>query len=277
MWAGQSGGERPGGSDWRQTVTTLVGILSVLLVAAGLFYTNAANRAQQKLAEQGQITDRFGTAINQLGSGNLDVRLGGVYALERLMRDASADEANIIEVLSAYVRDHTGISATVSQATTSPAPPHPPTDVQAALTVLGRRPDPRSHVNIDLTWADITGADLTGADLARADLRDADLTGAYLRSADLTGAALRNANLTRAYLRFADLTGAYLRYDDLTDANLRSADLTGANLTGANLTGANLTGVNLTNARWPLNAPVPQGWIRDRDSGLLKRAGEGAQ
>lgn len=27
------------------------------------------------------ITDRFGTAINQLGSDNLDVRLGGVYGM----------------------------------------------------------------------------------------------------------------------------------------------------------------------------------------------------
>lgn len=267
MWAGQTDSGRARGSDWRQTVTTLVGIISVLLVAAGLFYTNAANRAQQNLTEQGQITDRFGTAINQLGSGNLDVRLGGIYALDRLMHDSSADEANILEVLSAYVRDHTGMSAPASPATASPAPPHPPTDVQAALTVLGRRPDPASHVNIDLTWADIRGADLTAANLTHADLRDADLKDAYLRSVNLTGAALRNADLTHAYLRSADLAGAYLRYGNLTGANLRSAVLTGANLTGANLSGANLTG-----ARWPRNVSVPQGWVRDRNSGLLRRA-----
>lgn len=271
MWAGQSDSRQPRGRDWHQTVTTLVGIFSVLLVAAGLFYTNAANRAQQKLAEQGQVTDRFGTAIDQLGSGNLDVRLGGVYALERLMHDASGDEANIIEVLSAYIRDHTGTSAPVSQPTTSPAPPHPSTDVQAALTVLGRRPDPASYVRIDLTWANLTGADLTGANLAHADLREADLAGGYLRSTDLAGAALRNANLTGAYVRFADLAGAYLRYDNLTSANLRSANLAGANLSGAKLTGVKLTGATLTNARWPWYATVPQGWARARDSGLLRR------
>jgi Pentapeptide repeats (8 copies) len=271
MWAGQSDSSQLKRRDWHQTVTTLVGIFSVLLVAAGLFYTNAANRAQQKLAEQGQVTDRFGTAIDQLGSGNLDVRLGGVYALERLMHDASGDEANIIEVLSAYIRDHTGTSAAVSQATTSPAPPHPSTDVQATLTVLGRRPDPASHVRIDLTWADLTGADLTDANLADADLREADLAGGYLRSTDLVGAALRNANLAGAYLRFADLAGAYLRYDNLTSANLRSANLAGANLSGAKLTGVQLTGANLTKARWPRYATVPQGWARDRDSGLLRR------
>lgn len=267
MWTEQPGRVGPEGSDWRQTVTTLAGIVSVLLVALGLFLTNAANRRQQQIVEQGQITDRFGTAINQLGSDNLDVRLGGVYGLERLMHDVSGDESNILEVLSAYVRDHTGLSARVSQATTSPAPPHPPTDVQAALTVLGRRPDPAAHGNIDLTWADIRGADLTNANLTHADLRDADLDGAYLRSANLTGAALRNADLAHTYLRSADLAGAYLRFDNLTGANLRSAVLTGANLTGANLTRANLTG-----ARWPSNVPVPHGWVRDRRSGLLIRA-----
>jgi hypothetical protein len=271
MWAGQSDSSQMRRGDWRQTATTLVGIFSVLLVAAGLFYTNAANRAQQKLAEQGQVTDRFGTAIDQVGSGNLDVRLGGVYALERLMHDASGDEANIIEVLSAYIRDHTGNSAAVSQPATSPAPLHPSTDVQAALTVLGRRPDPASHIRIDLTWADLTGADLTGANLAHADLREADLAGGYLRSTDLVGAALRNADLTGAYLRFADLAGAYLRYDNLTSANLRSANLAGANLSGAKLTGVKLTGANLANVRWPWYATVPQGWARDEGSGLLRR------
>lgn len=266
MLTGQPGPGRPRGPDWRQTVTTLVGIFSVLLVALGLWVTNAQNRDQQQLAEQGQVTDRFGTAINQLGSENLDVRLGGVYSLERLMHDASGDEANILEVLCAYVRDHTGTAASAAPETTSPGPLHPATDVQAALTVLGRRPDPASHVNVDLTWVDIRGADLTNAKLVHADLRDADLVGAYLRSADLSGAALRNADLARAYLRSADLAGAYLRFDNLTGANLRSAVLTGANLTGANFAGANLTG-----ARWPSNTPVPPGWVRARNSGLLRR------
>ena len=41
-------------ADWRITATTLAGIVSVLLVAAGLFYTNQANREQQKLGIQQQ-------------------------------------------------------------------------------------------------------------------------------------------------------------------------------------------------------------------------------
>src|SRR4051812_29052896 len=46
-----SAGKRPAANkaDWRTTATAVGGIVSVLLVAVGLFYTNNANREQQRL------------------------------------------------------------------------------------------------------------------------------------------------------------------------------------------------------------------------------------
>jgi len=41
-----------------------------------------------ELTEQGQVTDRYTKAIEQLGSDKLDVRIGGIYALERIARDS---------------------------------------------------------------------------------------------------------------------------------------------------------------------------------------------
>lgn len=106
-------------ADWPQTLTALAGIASVLLVAASLLYTNNANRKQQqaardqiKISEQQQITDRFGKAVEQLGQedqpgqARLSIRLGGIYALQRLMFDSPRDEPTIIEVLCAFVRSH---------------------------------------------------------------------------------------------------------------------------------------------------------------------------
>ena len=121
--------------------TVVVGFISVVLVAVGLFLTNAFNRTQEQSTEQGQVTERFSRAIDQLGSDKLDIRLGGVYGLGRLMRDSPADEANILEVLSAYVRDHAPAPRTPPPGPTSS---HPATDIQAALTVLGHRPDSKS-------------------------------------------------------------------------------------------------------------------------------------
>jgi hypothetical protein len=218
------------------------------LTAAANRDTNNANLAQQRLTEQGQVTDRFGRAIDQLGSRKRDVRLGGIYSLERLMHDSPPDEPNIIEVLSAYIRDNTHLSAaaaligsTSALAPSYPTDVHPKTDVAAALTVLGRRPDPASPLYVRLGKADITGASLP--------------------SANLTGADLRAADLTHAYLTRASLHDASLRWANLTSANLPDTDLTGANLTGANLTRA-----NLTRARWPLHISP---FLRDgAESGL---------
>ena len=48
-------------------------------------------RRTHELTEQGQVTDRYTKAIEQLGSDKLDVRIGGIYALERVARDSPRD------------------------------------------------------------------------------------------------------------------------------------------------------------------------------------------
>ncbi|WP_422772214.1 pentapeptide repeat-containing protein [Plantactinospora sp. WMMC1484] len=235
---------------------------ALLFTARSLDYTaeaTDATREQVRLLERGQVTERFSRAIDQLGQAGddkLSIRLGGIYALERLMRDSPPDEPTVIEVLCAFVR------------TASPRPdrmpltvPPSPPDVRAAVTVLARRPAPdvenarldlsRTLLGLDgvhIPGADLTGADLTGADLRGAYLTDANLTDANLDGADLRGAYLTGADLTDAYLGGANLGGVYLRGADLTDANLTGAELHGSNLHSANLTGAVLSDANLRSA-----------------------------
>ena len=94
----------------------------------------------------------------------------------------------------------------------------PATDIQAALTVIGRRTEGQG--TLDLGKVSIPGALLYGANLSNAYLRGANLSGAYL-TANLRGAILTEANLSGATLDAANLNGAYLR-----DANLSGASLT---------------------------------------------------
>jgi hypothetical protein len=53
------------------------------------------------------LTDRYSKAIEHLGDSKVDVRLGGIYALERVAADSPTDRSAIIEVLCAFVRVHT--------------------------------------------------------------------------------------------------------------------------------------------------------------------------
>ena len=50
------------------------------------------------------MTERYTKAIEQLGEDKLDVRLGGIYSLERVARDSPRDHPTVMEVLTAFIR-----------------------------------------------------------------------------------------------------------------------------------------------------------------------------
>jgi len=261
-WARQSysANARPP-RDWLQISVTAIPALAAVIALVFTSLSIRATDTQLQIAEQGQITDRYNAAIANLGSSSVDVRLGGIYALQRIMQDSPRDQSTIVAVLCAFVRDNS--KPTTAKSARSPrvgVQTEGQTDVGAALTVVLTRNMARGSPPIDLSGADLRGMGLYEADLDGANLSDANLSGAYLSIADLndsdlTGANLTGANLSGAQLhwvsfRGADLTGADLNeaelfHADLTRADLTNAHLSDANLSDANLTGANLTGVNL--------------------------------
>jgi uncharacterized protein YjbI with pentapeptide repeats len=215
-------------------------------------------REQLTLTRQGQVADRFTRAVDQLGSAKLEQRLGGIYALERIAKESpdGDDRLVVAEVLTAYVRQHAPPDRKPVSAQLLPLKARAP-DVQAAMTVLGRRTvvatDPPIELNnVDLRMADLHSVRLQQAILIRAQLEDANLDQAQLQGAYLSGAQLQGAILT-----YAQLQGAYLNGARLDDAILSDAKLQGANLSNAQLQGAILDSAQLQEAR--LNGAQLQG------------------
>jgi uncharacterized protein YjbI with pentapeptide repeats len=126
-----------------------------------------------------------------------------------------------------------------------------PADLQAILTVLGRRTrtfgNGESH-QIDLHNTNLQSAKLQDAQLQGADLQGAQLQGAFLLNAQLQGAFLLNAQLQSAVLVKAQLQGAHLEDAQLQGAYLVSAQLQDAHLEGAQLQDAFLGGAQLQGA-----------------------------
>ena len=181
------------------------------------------------------ISQQVSKGFEQLGSDKIVVRLGGIYALEGVMNTSEQYHKPVLEALCAFVRDG------------AKGPESPATDIQAAITVIGRRE--AGPGNIDLTRANLTDVNLVHANLVHANLYGANLTGAILYRANLTDAMLDDAILYRADLAGANLIRAHLADANLTDANLSGANLTDANLSGANLRNANLPGANLIDTK----------------------------
>jgi hypothetical protein len=42
---------------------------------------------EHALTREGQVTDRYNAAVTNIGEDSLEVRLGGIYALQRIMQD----------------------------------------------------------------------------------------------------------------------------------------------------------------------------------------------
>jgi len=225
-------------------VGLLQGVAGVAVIAAVVVTWQQLETDRRQLRQQLEVAgatqagDRFARALDQLGSEQLDVRLGGIYGLERIAARASQeaaaaggayrppadqegsgapppagwwpsqDRVQVFEILSAYVR------------TTSHRPPVGPAgspalqirqaDVNAAVTVLARRTVLAGDVPLDLSGSLLAGARLGWARLAGADLRGADVSRASLQHAELAGVHLEQARLCGTQFQDADLRGAHL-------------------------------------------------------------------
>ncbi|MFE4529465.1 pentapeptide repeat-containing protein [Streptomyces anulatus] len=255
-------------------------VLTAMAAVAALLFTGLSlqqntaelgNRSREiDLAQGSQVTDRFTAAIAQLGDKSIEVRLGGIFALQRIMIDSPRDQTAIVKILSAYIRTH-GKGAEKVAFTGAPARDVARVDVASAAVVIAGRdasrdsseavnnldlitwsgarlpgadfPDPSSLDYVKLTGADLRRADLSAASLSHADFTEANLADASLLFADLVYAQLKNANLEGANIAESQLYGA-----DLSRANLKNSLLEGAELHMCSLAGADLRGADLRDA-----------------------------
>lgn len=231
--------------DVRGTILQAVAGLLVITGAAGTVWQVHVNR-------EGQMTDRLSRAVDQLGSDNLNVRIGGIYALERLAKNSRADRTAIQFMLGAFIRNTAPWSGEITPTVEDrPWLQVQTPDVQAAIHVLARRPrnEFRLETQLYLSRVDLRGAQLHQGRLIDSQIRYANLARAWLKEAELDGSDLRGADLRMANLIDASLVRTGLREARLDDANLSGARLNGADLTGADLRGTDLTGADLTDAR----------------------------
>jgi hypothetical protein len=87
--------------DWYNALVLVISVGGAIVVGTGLLYT-ARN---YRLSRHGQVTDRFTIALECLGSSELYVRIGGVHALEHVMRDSADHHDDVIEVLTEFICD----------------------------------------------------------------------------------------------------------------------------------------------------------------------------
>ncbi|MFJ8003307.1 pentapeptide repeat-containing protein [Streptomyces fagopyri] len=214
--------------------TALVALGAGFVAGIGLYYTHQSHRHAEKLflhsqeqfeharkkdreqaelTREGQVTDRYVEAIKLLSSDDLTQRFGGIYALERVMRDSEKDFSTVVKVLAAFIRMRAPLSSMPGESD------GPELDTQAALTVLARRPRVK-HGTVDLSRTDLRKADFTYGNFDGFNLKGARLDGAKLGYASFRKANLSAATLDEASCMRTQFIGTYLDVKSMVNADL---------------------------------------------------------
>jgi hypothetical protein len=151
--------------------------LVALLVAFGAGGTLLYTARTYRLNLEGHVTDRYSKAVNQLGdSANAPVRIGGVYALERIGLDSHKDRVTILHVLSAFIRERSKSLRDRQD--------EPNEDVKAAIKAASHLLLSTPAATLDLRGVDLRNCDLSEMHDSQVDMSGANIYGAVLPRLD---------------------------------------------------------------------------------------------
>jgi uncharacterized protein YjbI with pentapeptide repeats len=219
---------------------------------------------------------------------NIEVRIGAIYALERIMNDSRKDAPAIVDTLAAYVRENCGepqeFECEIPQAenfTTTgewlkaideyvgdPLTPKNGTlvarahalrdfphvsriDIKTALTVIGRRPDwmKAEEDTKQRPKPDLQKVNLQGWDLSTFNLDFFNLNGAQMQGVDLRGAKMQGADLYNVEMQGANLSKAKMNRANMNVTELQGAFMSNVELQGAELSGTEMQASDISGAR----------------------------
>ena len=179
---------------------------------------------------------------------NVEIRIGSVYALERIAQDSLRDHLQVMEILCAYIRNNCD----------SPDNKTRP-DVTAALEVLGRRSSDRiQHENslgfrLQLQKCNFRLLQISEANFSNANFSETSWLGCEIRNNIFTNANLTNNNFDEGKLEdlnfaSADLAGSKMKVTEIWRVNFMSASLRGLHFQDTNFYGGSFEKVALYGA-----------------------------
>jgi hypothetical protein len=306
--------------DVYKILLTLAGAVGAPFVA----WRTLVAHQQTGIARETHYTTLFTRAVEQLGATrevkavtvhqggfvpetrtepNLEVRLGAIYALERIAQDSERDHWPIMEVLCAYLRNPQNTGSAWGQQEEEPDDfwrdrihkdiPDARVDVQAALTVIGRRrPERIAHERRNGLALDLSGANLQRAafsgDFRHVSFREANLAGAALRGIRFVAEELQNvANLDGTTFTDCDLSrhtiwavrrivGTQMFHCVLKNLSLQGVSLNDVHMTGCDLTGASFRDCRIHRSHLEVNnffsADFSNSFVIDSTLGYLTNA-----
>lgn len=159
------------------SIAALVSLPFVIWRAQANDISSKASHRQSQTAIDSQINDRFTRAVEQLGSDNLTIRIGGVHALGKIAEDSPRDAQTIIDILCSFVRAQTNHIDYKEAIKNDEGEYHEPRmDIQDSINVIGR--DVFAKLNKNLEYAYLPKVRMIELNLTATNFGEAYLHGA---------------------------------------------------------------------------------------------------
>jgi len=243
---------------------------------------------EEKVTQDG--TDADGKPTAQMATNsrpNIELRLGAIYLLEKLAREHEQLHWPIMEILCAYVRENAGppqgppkevVAAYASGLFQRSVEQRklieqrertidsPRVDVQAAITVIGRRSATQVKIekfllrlghfqyrldfsNCNLYKLHIDGMNFDLANFSKSCLelssfRNINLSNTNFSNSYLQGASIFASELDASFIQNANLQGASIMQSTLINCNFANSNFDGAGLMGNRLHGSDFSDAN---------------------------------
>ena len=249
------------------TIRNLGLVLAGLIALPLAIWRSLVAQRQADAAQQSLRNERYQKGAEMLGSEVLSVRLGGIYALQRLDDEYPEEyHLQIMNLLCAFIRHPTQDEKHEKRLEAMKTDVRSlRDDVAAAMTVICKRDSLRIELEqehdfvLDLSDAYLAYAVLTYGRLQGVMFWQANLYYAMLVNADLSGADLGMANLDKAMLHDADLSGTDLSHVGYLDIPMPAKGLTQDQLDQARASNGNPPKRLLNNRANRDKAPKIQG------------------
>ena len=223
-----------------------------------------ASQQQVEISRNSHYTTLFAKAVEQLGSTreiqireidkttdptttysypetqpNLEVRLGAIYALERIARDSVRDKKSVFDILCAYARnpENSGKLKPVDEVPTNAEEfykwqaglPSARVDMQACIYVLGSD----LYADFEANIFDLSRANFQSVKFSNCNLSGANLEGANLDATSFDGTVASQAILDRCHVKAATVKTTSLNNSSLDHADISFCRLSDTSLIGS--------------------------------------------
>lgn len=199
---------------------------------------------QIEIATESQINDRFTRAMEQLGSENLTIRIGGVHALGKIAEDSPRDAQTIIDILCTFVRDQTrNDEYKKSRKGANGVFLLPRADIQDAITVLGRGQFSLFHKNLERAY-------LPKVKMINADFSNTSFSNTVLHSTHIFNSKFENCTFFKTQMIKSKIEDVLFQNTNFVSSDMSDSVITSSTIEKTNMDNVILSGVNFSKTKF---------------------------